>query len=93
MTPKKKVSGLHVVSLWFFVVSQGFFIDLFFVDVLLSSLLPLLTFWCLFSFVDVCFDDAGMQSSLLGLALANNFFEDPLVGLPPAVSVSTISLP
>jgi hypothetical protein len=52
----------------------------------------LLMFWCLFSFVDVCFDDAGMQSSLLGLALANNFFEDPLVGLPPAVSVVTMSL-
>jgi hypothetical protein len=79
MTPKKKVSGLHVVSLWFFV------------DVLLSS--SLLMFWCLFSFVDVCFGDAGMQSSLLGLALANNFFEDPLVGLPPAVSVSNVSLP
>jgi hypothetical protein len=81
MTPKKKVSGLHVVSLWFFV------------DVLLSSSLLLLMFWCLVSFVDVCFDDTGMQSSLLGLALANNFFEDPLVGLPPAVSVSNISLP
>lgn len=52
-----------------------------------------LMFWCLFSFADVCFVDAGMQSSLLGLALANNFFEDPLVGLPPAVSVSNVSLP
>lgn len=36
--------------------------------------------------------ETGMQSSLLGLALANNFFEDPLVGLPPAVSVVTMSL-
>lgn len=31
--------------------------------------------------------DAGMQSSLLALALANKFFSDPLVGVPPAVSV------
>lgn len=29
----------------------------------------------------------GMQSSLLALALANKFFPDPLVGVPPAVSV------
>lgn len=29
----------------------------------------------------------GMQSSLLALALANRFFPDPLVGVPPAVSV------
>uniref|UniRef100_A0A453LD15 Uncharacterized protein n=1 Tax=Aegilops tauschii subsp. strangulata TaxID=200361 RepID=A0A453LD15_AEGTS len=28
-----------------------------------------------------------MQSSLLALALANRFFPDPLVGVPPAVSV------
>jgi predicted Na+-dependent transporter len=28
----------------------------------------------------------GMQSSLLALALANKFFPDPLVGVPPAVS-------
>ena len=31
---------------------------------------------------------AGMQSSLLALALANRFFQDPLVSVPPAVSVS-----
>lgn len=31
---------------------------------------------------------AGMQSSLLGLALANKFFPDPNVGLPSAISVS-----
>jgi len=31
---------------------------------------------------------AGMQSSLLALALANRFFQDPLVGVPPAISVS-----
>ena len=31
---------------------------------------------------------AGMQSSLLALALANRFFENPLVGVPPAISVS-----
>ena len=30
----------------------------------------------------------GMQSSLLALALANRFFQDPLVGVPPAISVS-----
>lgn len=30
----------------------------------------------------------GMQSSLLGLALANRFFPDPMVGLPSALSVS-----
>ena len=30
-----------------------------------------------------------MQSSLLGLALANKFFVDPLVGLPAAISVSS----
>jgi len=29
-----------------------------------------------------------MQSSLLGLALANKFFLDPYVGLPSAISVS-----
>lgn len=29
-----------------------------------------------------------MQSSLLALALANRFFQDPLVGVPPAISVS-----
>ncbi|URE35501.1 bile acid:sodium symporter [Musa troglodytarum] len=32
--------------------------------------------------------ETGMQSSLLALALANKFFEDPLVGVPPAISVS-----
>lgn len=31
---------------------------------------------------------AGMQSSLLALALANKFFEDPVVGMPSAISVS-----
>ena len=31
-----------------------------------------------------------MQSSLLGLALANKFFEDPVVGVPPAISVSQV---
>lgn len=30
---------------------------------------------------------AGMQSSLLALALANKFFEDPVVSMPPAISV------
>lgn len=34
------------------------------------------------------FTFAGMQSSLLALALANRFFQDPLVGVPPAISVS-----
>ncbi|PWA88169.1 sodium/metabolite cotransporter BASS5 protein [Artemisia annua] len=32
--------------------------------------------------------ETGMQSSLLALALANKFFQDPLVGVPPAISVS-----
>ncbi|KAJ1416058.1 Sodium/solute symporter superfamily [Sesbania bispinosa] len=32
--------------------------------------------------------ETGMQSSLLALALANKFFEDPVVGIPPAISVS-----
>ncbi|KAF8379335.1 hypothetical protein HHK36_028769 [Tetracentron sinense] len=32
--------------------------------------------------------ETGMQSSLLALALANRFFQDPLVGVPPAISVS-----
>lgn len=36
--------------------------------------------------------ETGMQSSLLGLALANNFFADPLVGLPPAISTVLMSL-
>lgn len=31
---------------------------------------------------------SGMQSSLLALALANRFFPDPLVSIPPAISVS-----
>lgn len=31
---------------------------------------------------------AGMQSSLLALALANKFFQDPVVGMPSAISVS-----
>ncbi|RLM86170.1 hypothetical protein C2845_PM04G21650 [Panicum miliaceum] len=35
---------------------------------------------------------AGMQSSLLALALANRFFPDPLVGVPPAISVVLMSL-
>ncbi|XP_022759425.1 probable sodium/metabolite cotransporter BASS6, chloroplastic isoform X2 [Durio zibethinus] len=30
--------------------------------------------------------ETGMQSSLLALALANRFFQDPLVGVPPALS-------
>lgn len=30
-----------------------------------------------------------MQSSLLALALATKFFQDPLVGIPPAISVSS----
>ncbi|KAJ0475816.1 putative Bile acid:sodium symporter, sodium/solute symporter superfamily [Helianthus annuus] len=33
-----------------------------------------------------------MQSSLLALALANKFFQDPLVGIPPAISVVIMSL-
>lgn len=36
--------------------------------------------------------ETGMQSSLLGLALANKFFADPLVGLPPAISTVLMSL-
>lgn len=34
----------------------------------------------------------GMQSSLLGLALANKYFSDPLVGLPSAMSTVLMSL-
>ncbi|KAM2404910.1 hypothetical protein PS2_031899 [Malus domestica] len=34
---------------------------------------------------------AGMQSSLLALA-ANRFFQDPLVGVPPAISTLIMSL-
>ncbi|KAJ0047805.1 hypothetical protein Pint_15986 [Pistacia integerrima] len=30
--------------------------------------------------------ETGMQSSLLALALANRFFQDPLVSVPPAIS-------
>ncbi|KAL5700396.1 putative sodium/metabolite cotransporter bass5 [Ranunculus cassubicifolius] len=30
--------------------------------------------------------ETGMKSSLLALALANRFFQDPLVGVPPAIS-------
>ncbi|GJY06141.1 probable sodium/metabolite cotransporter BASS5, chloroplastic isoform X1 [Tanacetum coccineum] len=36
--------------------------------------------------------ETGMQSSLLALALANKFFQDPLVGVPPAISVAVMSL-
>ncbi|KAJ8460240.1 hypothetical protein OPV22_033166 [Ensete ventricosum] len=36
--------------------------------------------------------ETGMQSSLLALALANKFFKDPLVGVPPAISVVLMSL-
>ncbi|CAM8980285.1 unnamed protein product [Rhodiola kirilowii] len=36
--------------------------------------------------------ETGMQSSLLALALANRFFQDPLVGVPPAMSVVIMSL-
>ncbi|KAM6556943.1 hypothetical protein CsatB_003962 [Cannabis sativa] len=36
--------------------------------------------------------ETGMQSSLLGLALANRFFQDPLVGVPPAISTVIMSL-
>lgn len=36
--------------------------------------------------------ETGMQSSLLGLALANKFFQDPLVGVPSAISVVIMSL-
>ncbi|KAI5079741.1 hypothetical protein GOP47_0005220 [Adiantum capillus-veneris] len=36
--------------------------------------------------------ETGMQSSLLGLALANRFFADPLVGLPSAISTVLMSL-
>lgn len=36
--------------------------------------------------------ETGMQSSLLALALANKFFPDPLVGVPPAISVVLMSL-
>ncbi|XP_071727659.1 probable sodium/metabolite cotransporter BASS6, chloroplastic [Rutidosis leptorrhynchoides] len=36
--------------------------------------------------------ETGMQSSLLALALANKFFQDPLVGIPPAISVIIMSL-
>ncbi|PWA71395.1 bile acid:sodium symporter/arsenical resistance protein Acr3 [Artemisia annua] len=36
--------------------------------------------------------ETGMQSSLLALALANKFFKNPLVGIPPAISVIIMSL-
>ncbi|KZV19449.1 hypothetical protein F511_08790 [Dorcoceras hygrometricum] len=36
--------------------------------------------------------ETGMQSSLLALALANKFFEDPLVSIPPAISTVIMSL-
>ncbi|KAL4565597.1 hypothetical protein LXL04_029699 [Taraxacum kok-saghyz] len=36
--------------------------------------------------------ETGMQSSLLALALANKFFQDPLIGIPPAISVVVMSL-
>lgn len=36
--------------------------------------------------------ETGMQSSLLALALANRFFQDPLVGVPPAISVVIMSI-
>lgn len=36
--------------------------------------------------------ETGMQSSLLALALANRFFQDPLVSVPPAVSTVIMSL-
>ncbi|KAJ4712894.1 putative Sodium-bile acid cotransporter [Melia azedarach] len=36
--------------------------------------------------------ETGMQSSLLALALANRFFQDPLVSVPPAISTVIMSL-
>ncbi|KAG7028355.1 putative sodium/metabolite cotransporter BASS6, chloroplastic, partial [Cucurbita argyrosperma subsp. argyrosperma] len=36
--------------------------------------------------------ETGMQSSLLALALANRFFQDPLVSVPPAISTVLMSL-
>ncbi|KAL2348108.1 hypothetical protein Fmac_002108 [Flemingia macrophylla] len=36
--------------------------------------------------------ETGMQSSLLALALANKFFEDPVVAIAPAISTSIMSL-
>ncbi|XP_073047800.1 probable sodium/metabolite cotransporter BASS5, chloroplastic isoform X5 [Primulina eburnea] len=36
--------------------------------------------------------ETGMQSSLLALALANKFFLDPLVSIPPAISTVIMSL-
>ncbi|XP_057449891.1 probable sodium/metabolite cotransporter BASS5, chloroplastic [Lotus japonicus] len=36
--------------------------------------------------------EMGMQSSLLALALANKFFEDPVVGIPSAISSPLMSL-
>ncbi|KAL3689840.1 hypothetical protein R1sor_016149 [Riccia sorocarpa] len=36
--------------------------------------------------------ETGMQSGLLGLALANKFFDDPLVGIPCAISTVLMSL-
>ncbi|KAF2298952.1 hypothetical protein GH714_029307 [Hevea brasiliensis] len=36
--------------------------------------------------------ETGMQSSLLALALANRFFQDPLVAVPPAISTVMMSL-
>ncbi|KAJ4832734.1 putative sodium/metabolite cotransporter bass6, chloroplastic [Turnera subulata] len=36
--------------------------------------------------------ETGMQSSLLALALANKFFQDPLVAIPPAISTVIMSL-
>lgn len=40
-------------------------------------------------FSNSIYPTAGMQSSLLALALANKFFEDPVVSIPPAISVSS----
>ncbi|KAI3422774.1 uncharacterized protein J3R85_011870 [Psidium guajava] len=36
--------------------------------------------------------ETGMQSSLLALALANRFFQDPIVAVPPAISTVMMSL-
>nr|VDC83390.1 unnamed protein product [Brassica rapa] len=41
---------------------------------------------------NVYFKFTGMQSSLLALALATKFFQDLLVGIPPAISMVVMSL-
>ncbi|KAH7425891.1 hypothetical protein KP509_11G076500 [Ceratopteris richardii] len=82
----KSPFGISVLVLVFGFHSVGFLLGYHLARIVFQQAVDVLKIQKTISF------ETGMQSSLLGLALANKFFPDPLVGLPSAISTVLMSL-